>query len=235
MQSPIASFGTRLFSKVFLALTVGSGLWIFLQSEEARAAGSPTNTLNFSETYNEKIACTNASGTPICAKVRTDQFAVTAKLLLSHVDVTTFSYDTIFSFNLGDVRLTNQLGSDLNYFPGKRSFKYLIVARDSAGKTLISYLINLKWTTNTLKITITGRTTDVTNPYWDSVLANGFAGNPSGLVETTANGVVALGGYAVQFSAVPVSGHVVTKEKTGRDGSPFTTSKVAVKGKGLGS
>jgi hypothetical protein len=159
---------------------------------------------------------------------------VKGKVLLPGVDVTTFTYNTAFVLNFGNVRLTNELGSDLKYFPGRKSAKFLLLRRDAKGKTLISYLINLKWTTNMLKVTIAGRTTDATLSGWYSILASDLAGNPSGPANGTVDGLVRVAGHTVEFNALPVSGRIVTKNKNGRDGAPFTISKVAIRGTGPG-
>src|SRR5690349_12313403 len=103
MHNTPATIRACSFGKSIAVLAIWFTLLFFLLSKEtSRAAPAPTNTLTFSETYNEKIICTSEPGLA-CAKVGGDQFVATAKVLLSDVDVTTFTYTNSFIFNLGGV------------------------------------------------------------------------------------------------------------------------------------
>ena len=200
-------------------------------SHVSRVAADPTNSLKFSETYSDKIICAKESNDLACATVGRDQFAITAKVLLSGADITSFTYTTAFSFNLGGLHLTNQLGHDPRYIEGKKSAKFLLITRDAEGKTLVSYLLNLRWNETLLSVTIVARTTDITTSGWNGITATTFAGTPSGEINGTVDGSVSLDGVVVDFPSVPVSGTVGTKDKTAKDGTTFTVSKVVIKGR----
>lgn len=221
----------RFFPGFLIAL-----IWLLGSHSGSGAARAVTNSISFTENYTEAALCTNVPATGLsCHEVAGDQITISAKLPLSAGESAAFTPATAFDLVLGGFEIHQVLGNDAAYKAGKKAAKFVTTTRNGAGKVVWTTTTRLSWTASLLTITVQGRTSDASAPDWHGILAHSFAGHVSAGLSSSVDGSIAIGAFKVPFTAVPVSGSIVTKDTKARDHTMLSLTKVRIKGSGKGS
>ena len=212
------------------------GLFLSLATSTAFAKTTATNTLTFTESLTEKVACTQNKTTKAwsCGITAGDNYTISATVLLAGVNPATFTGATTFDLKLGNLQITHPLSFDPKYTTGKSSATF-VSSYTASNKKVGTQTVILKWTASQLTISINGKTTDTTAPGWDSIWADAYAGNDSGTITDATTGSVSIGAKSITFNPTPVAGTVVTKAMKGKDNVTYKTSTVKIKGTAFGS
>ncbi len=216
-----------------LWLVCGLLIWAgFAINPAAHAAAASTNTLTFSETLSDKVLCTgNRADGWDCTLLSRDGLTISTKISLSGVTITNFDQNTSFDLSVGNFSVSHSLGDDPKYVPGKTSAIFVDTETNDSGKTVVYQIVRLKWTAKQLTVTITGKTSDTATSNLFPILADSYDGSASGPINSTTTGSIDFGDASVTFGWVAVTGNVVTKDVTGKDGSSFSPSTIKIKGK----
>jgi hypothetical protein len=209
-----------LFSTVFLLLV--------LFATNGFAASS--NSLKFSDTFTEKLACN--SSVKYCESFWTGQYQVDAKISLAGIDITKFNEDTSFALQVGYLDVVAFLGDDSAYSPGKKNANFYFY--DEYEDNILLITAQLKWTTKQLTIKINGVLTD----YSSLILALDYLYDNE-TVNENIDGYVAFGdegnGTEVFYDAsIRVTGKAKTKISK-KYGDEYETSSVSLKATGIGT
>lgn len=130
---------------------------------------------------------------------------------------------------------TNELGDDPMYLSGKTSATFVRSELNANGKTVAYLTVRLKWTTSLLTVTITGKTSDLWHSALIPILAQVDDGNTTTSISGTADGVVDFDVVSAVFNGITITGSVVTKPATAKDGSEVILSNIKIKGTGTGN
>ncbi len=220
------------FTRVF-TLSLTSLILLCLGGTTPRLfAATPTNTLIFTEAYAEKLICPTPP--TVCVTSNSDRYKVTAKLLLAGTDITTLNSNTVVDLRLGGLHVSQRLGDDPLYVPGRKAAKFATKTLNGSGKIISTRTISLKWTDKLLTMTVQGKTSDTAAPGWAGILAGTFSGRATAKIADGLNGTVIFGTNAVGFPGLPVTGTVTTKNTLGKDGAQHLVTKSSIKSKGNG-
>ena len=201
----------------------------------ALAGGSaPTNTLKFTESLGEKVLCVQSGDNWSCHKMAGDAFKISAKIVLTGVDIASFGPTTSFDLTLGDLHITRQLGDDPAYTAGTTKATFRATYLNSKGKLAVYQTVSLKWTATQLTVSVTGKTADITMPGWSTIQAANYVGLSTGPLTGTTSGSVKFGDTSIVFDQVPVTGSVATKQVVAKDTDHYEVSKVKIMGSGRG-
>ena len=201
----------------------------------ARPAASLTNTLTFAESSSDKVACTgDKTDGWSCDLVTGDSLTISTKIELPVGAVANFDQNTSFDMSVGNFSASHSLGDDPKYVPGKTTATFIDTEANDKGKTVVYRIVRLKWTATQLTVTITGKTSDTSTSNLTPILAGNYDGGASGPISGTTSGSISFGTTRVTFDSVAVTGQIVTKHVTGKDGTAFSRSSVKIKGNGMG-
>lgn len=189
------------------------------------------NSLNFSETLQQKGDCFILWGIPFCdGGAINGKFTITSKISLSGIDISKFDRETKFIIEIGGLSFETKLGSDWKYSPGKTSFNISYVDRLEESAKPVKYItINLKWNSKLLTVKVSGVIPDFISP----IAADAYIGGISGKFFDNTIGYLTLGdelyaGFNINYTAI-----VSTKTIKLKNGNESVTSKVTIKGMGI--
>jgi hypothetical protein len=180
------------------------------------------DTLKFSETLTDKLACLQQSTGMVCGVVTADKYKVSATVFAGvGFDPAALNPGTPVQISIGGVQFSSALGDDPRYATGGASAMYLLTHTDTTtGKTVIDRTIALKMSTKGVKISLSG-----TMP----VFANQFAGQ-IGTIASTKTARFSIGSFSTTFD-VSLAGKAVQKS-SGKGTQTFTLNSVKLKGVG---
>ena len=189
-----------------------------------------TNTLTIAESLTEKVACTKNLATKAwaCDLVAGDSYTISATVLLTGVNISTFTGATTFNLSVGNLHISHPLSFDPKYAPGKTSATFISSYTDSKNKKIVYQTVALKWTAALLTVTITGKTADTTSPGWASIQADTFSNDDSHAFTETTTGSISLGSTRINYNAVPLGGTVTRKAVKGKDNTIYQTATVKI-------
>jgi len=210
-------------------------LWGF--GPMSRGAQTSSNSVAFSETYADKVACVNyGDGDLECDEINTGTYNVLATVSLAGVDISQFDEDTPFELMIGNVDISNVLSDDPQYSTNKTSatFAYTTIYTDDNGNdhTTKWGTVKLRWNAKTLTVNASFKN----NSNWDDVqyiMADEYDSDDSGpIADTTYAEVDFADAVSVSFEDVSVTGTTKTRDAGARDGSEYTLSSIRIKGSG---
>ncbi len=218
-----------------------------LSSPNASAAAKPLPVLTFSETWNDKVACTgsNSQGDLDCETYSLGKFTVKAVLstndLGAAVDPNQFDGTTTFDITLGDYFFSDTLGDAPGYVAGASKATFLLTntlctASDNNNSlpcpSKVYETIALTITSNGITVSISAKTgTDANgNTFETPIDADSFDGDATGPVTDTLSFELDLGDLTVFSDILPVTGTVATKSVTDKTDDQDTLSTIKIKG-----
>jgi hypothetical protein len=234
-------------SSAFKVMMMAGGLLAVACPWAAGNAPRPATVLTYSETWNDKVACTgnNADGFT-CNEYSGGRFTITATITSNDfgaaIDPGQFDGDTTFDIALGGYSYSDTLGDAVGYVAGAKKAKFelsgdVCTANDNDNNlpcpTKVYETITLTMTAKEITISISGETgADVNGNEFEqgSIDASGFDGDDSGPVTDTISFEADLDVLSASSSVVPVAGEVTTKDVTDKSGDDDTLSNVSVKG-----
>ena len=194
------------------------------------AAKTAKSTLTISESLTEKVTCSQSPTTKAwsCGVVAADSYTISATILLTGVDIATFTRDTTFDLEVGGLHISRPLSADPKYTPGKTSATLTASYTDNKNKKVVYQTVILKWTKSQLTVSINGKTADTTTPGWTSIQADTYIGHSGGKITATTSGSIGFGTTSVSFSSIPVTGTVVAKSAIGKNKDPYPIYSVKI-------
>ena len=200
--------------------------------------GFAVDSLSFSESYRQKVACVNIEGGRSCHVTDAGKFKISAKISLSGIDINQFNEETFLYIELAGFSFEAILGDDPDYTPGVRRARFVYSDEFVDPKTEeilnIDYLVvSLKWTPKQLTVTVKGKTA----PYFflDPILAGNYVGVETGPIEDVVDAAVDFVGEDFEAFVVldpNITGKVTTKT-VHKGEEEFDVSTINLKGKGI--
>ena len=207
------------------------GLFLLLGTAgSVSAAKTAKTTLTISESLTEKVACSQTPATKAwsCGVVAADSYTISAVVLLTGVDIATFTPATTFDLEVGNLHIRHPLSADPRYITGKTSATLTSSYTDNKSKKVVYQTVILKWTKSQLTVSINGKTADTTTPGWASIQADAYIGQSAGTITDTTSGSIGFGTTSVRFSSIPVTGTVVAKSATGKNKDRYPVYSVKI-------
>jgi len=221
----------KRYALIFLVLWMSG--FLFMAEK-----GFAVDSLSFSESYRQRAACVRIEGERFCDLADTGKFKISARISLSGIDIDQFNEETYFSVELAGFFFEAVLGDDPGYTPGVKRAKFVYSEEFQDPITeeikILDYLVvNLRWTTKRLTVTISGKTA----PYFflDPILAGNYVGGETGPIEDITNADINFSGEDFEVFApfdVNITGKVRSRTVV-KGEEEFEVSTISLKGKGI--
>jgi len=176
------------------------------------------------------------------APFATGQATVTATLGLEGIDVASFDENTRFELVIGRHAIAKRLGDDPKYRKGSTVATFSETTSSPASEEALaatdSRRLQLKWSTKSVRATLSLRSNDLEGAPWAMALAGPMRGESSGKsLSAVIAGHIAFGPQASSGFEIKATGKLVLKRMPQRtpDFEPLTLSSVSLAGSGRGS
>lgn len=203
---------------------------VFVLATAVATQAAPASTLKFSESLKDSIVCERDEGEIWCDVYTSGSFSISATF--GDVDTSKIDKDTFVSIDMGSSSWGYFFWENGSFNPRKKTVKFAEYDSDDFDREICYLTVSIKWNSNSLTVSINGKTPDYTYP----VLADYYQYEYSGLIDeimpATAMLLSGQGEWLIDVGFnVHVRGNVTTKDVR-KYGEEYTSSKVTLKGIG---
>ena len=233
-------YPTRPVGALFKLVIAASWLLVLL-SAKSWAGGIGATTLTFHESWADKLICLG-SNHDFCVTYPSGRFTITAVISSNSfdaaIDPSQFTESTTFDITLGNYSFSTVLGADPEYVAGVSKKARFLVAGNRCGAnpfdcpTKVYETITVSMTSEKVALSVSAATgTDSRgNGFENSIDAENFYGDETGMITNTISFEVGLGSLTVSSDILPVAGRVATRTVTDKSETQHTLSNVRIEG-----